>query len=255
MAKERYNSFSTEARKTKTYSLVELVKAPTIMIDKGPDNTVFAFPVVAILEVLLTLGVVAFLVGFSMLVNAPLEEIANPNTTTNPAKAPWYLMGLQEMLEHGNPTLMAIMMPTLMVLFVMSIPYIDNVRTGAGVWFTSKRGKKVTRNTAIYTVLVMPLYIFLDSTFPARELLRGQLSDLVLQSVFPAIIMAIIVLLPIGVLLRSKPSAREFMLVLFTILFVSAIVFTLTGFLFRGPGFELFLPWDMPGNYSPWNNL
>jgi hypothetical protein len=45
------------------------------------------------------------------------------------------------------------------------------------------------------------------------------------------------------------------MLVLFTVLFVSATVFTLTGFLFRGPGFELFLPWNMPGDYSPWNNL
>ncbi|MBE9524916.1 MAG: hypothetical protein IMY76_07435 [Chloroflexi bacterium] len=255
MAEERHESFSAEANKTKTYSLVELVKAPTTMIDKGPDNTVFAFPVVAILELLLTLGVIAFLVGFSMMVNAPLEEIANPNTTTDPAKAPWYLMGLQEMLEHGHPTLMAIMMPTAMVLFVMAIPYIDNIRTGAGVWFTSKRGKKITRNTAIYTVLIMPLYIFLDSTFPVRELLRGQLPDFILQSVFPAIIMAIIVLMPVGLLLRSKPSAREFMLVLFTVLFVSAIVFTLTGFLFRGPGFELFLPWDMPGNYSPWNNL
>ena len=255
MAEERHDSFSADASKTKTYSLVELVKAPTTMIDKGPDNTVFSFPVVAILELLLTLGVIAFLIGFSMLVNAPLEEIANPNTTTDPAKAPWYLMGLQEMLEHGHPTLMAIMMPTAMVLFVMAIPYIDNIRSGAGVWFTSKRGKKITRNTAIYTVLIMPLYIFLDSTFPARELLRGQLPDFILQSVFPAIIMAIIVLLPVGILLRSKPSAREFILVLFTVLFVSATVFTLTGFLFRGPGFELFLPWDMPGNYSPWNNL
>jgi menaquinol-cytochrome c reductase cytochrome b/c subunit len=255
MAEERHESFSTEARKTKTYSLVELVRAPTTMIDRGPDNTVFAFPVVAILEVLITLGVIAFLVGFSMLVNAPLEEIANPNTTTDPAKAPWYLMGLQEMLEHGHPTLMAIMMPTLMVIFVMAIPYIDNVRAGAGVWFSSQRGKKIARNTAIYTVLIMPLYIFLDSTFPLREILRGQVPDFILQAVFPAVVMSIIVLLPVGLLLRSKPTARELMLVLFTVLFVSATVFTLTGFLFRGPGFELFLPWNMPGDYSPWNNL
>ncbi|MBG7610002.1 MAG: hypothetical protein IZT55_03960 [Anaerolineae bacterium] len=255
MSDETQESFSTEARKTKTYSLVELVRAPTTMIDRGPDNTVFAFPVVAILEVLLTLGVIAFLVGFSMMVNAPLEEIANPNTTTDPAKAPWYLMGLQEMLEHGHPTLMAIMMPTLMVLFVMAIPYIDNVRAGAGVWFTSQRGKKITRNTAIYTLIIMPIYIVIDSRFPLRELLRGQIPDFVLQSVFPAIIMSIIVLLPVGILLRSKPTARELMLVLFTVLFVSATVFTLTGFLFRGPGFELFLPWNMPGDYSPWNNL
>jgi hypothetical protein len=48
---------------------------------------------------------------------------------------------------------------------------------------------------------------------------------------------------------------REVMLVLFTVLFIGAIVFTLTGFLFRGPGFELYWPWNMPGEYSPWDNL
>ncbi|MGD9092750.1 MAG: hypothetical protein PVF74_07865, partial [Anaerolineales bacterium] len=92
----------------KTYSLVELVdRAPTMMVDRGPDGSVFSFPVVAIIELVLTLGVIMALLAMSLAVNAPLEEIANPNETTDPAKAPWYFMGLQEMLEHGHPTLMA----------------------------------------------------------------------------------------------------------------------------------------------------
>jgi hypothetical protein len=164
-------------------------------------------------------------------------------------------MGLQEMLEHGHPTLMAILMPTLMILFVIAIPYLDNDRTGAGRWFTSARGKKITLYTAIYTLVVMPLYIFLDSTFPVRELLRGQMPDFVLQMVFPALIVGLIVLLPLAVTFRIKPTPREIMLVLFTVLFVGAVVFTLTGFLFRGPGFKLYWPWDMPGGYSPFDNL
>lgn len=250
---EKKQSFTKDS--TKTYSLVELVKAPTTMVDKGPDGTVLSFPVVALIELILTLLVVALLLGMSLGVNAPLEELANPNTTTDPAKAPWYLMGLQEMLEHGHPTLMAILMPTLMVLFVIAIPYIDNNRTGAGRWFTNARGKKITLFTAIYTLVIMPAYIFLDSTFPVRELLRGQLHDNVLQMVFPAILMGVIVLLPLAVLIRIKPTPREIMLVLFTVLFVGAIVFTLTGFLFRGPGFKLYLPWNMPGDYSPFDNL
>jgi hypothetical protein len=188
-------------------------------------------------------------------VNAPLEEIANPNLTTDPAKAPWYLMGLQEMLEHGHPTLMAVLMPTLMILFVIAIPYLDNSRDGAGKWFTNAQGKKITLYTAIYTLIVMPLYILLDSTFPLREILRGSLPDFVLQMVFPAIFMGLIVSLPVIVLFFFKPTAREVMLVLFTVLFVGAIVFTLTGFLFRGPGFKLYWPWDMPGGYNPFDNL
>ena len=89
----------------KTYSLVEIVKAPLTMVDKGPDDTVFSFPIVAIWELILGLGVVLVLVLFSLLKSAPLEEMANPLITTDPAKAPWYFMGLQEMLEHMHPTL------------------------------------------------------------------------------------------------------------------------------------------------------
>jgi hypothetical protein len=164
-------------------------------------------------------------------------------------------MGLQEMLEHGHPTVMAILMPTLMVLFVIAIPYIDNSPQGAGVWFTSKRGKRISAYTALYVLVVMPLYILLDSQLPLRELLRGTINDFLLNAIIPFILLTIIVLLPLLLLYRYKPNAREVMMVLFTVLFVSAIVFTLTGFLFRGPGFELYLPWNMPGDYSPWNNL
>jgi hypothetical protein len=240
----------------KTYSLVELVdRAPTMMVDRGPDGSVFSFPVVAIIELVLTLGVIMALLAMSLAVNAPLEEIANPNETTDPAKAPWYFMGLQEMLEHGHPTLMAVALPTLMVLFVIVIPYIDNSREGSGRWFTDKRGKRLTLYTAIYALIVMPIFILLDNFIQPRELLRGVLPDFVVQVIIPAMIMGLIVLIPLGILWRSKPNARQVVLVLFTLLFVSAIVFTLTGFLFRGPGFELYLPWNMPDGYNPFDNL
>lgn len=240
----------------KTYTLVELVhRAPAQMIDHGPENTVFAFPVVALLELLLTLGVSAVLLFMSLTINAPLEEIANPNQTTDPAKAPWYFMGLQEMLEHGHPTLMAVVIPTILVLFTLAIPYIDNDRQGSGRWFTSERGKRIARNTAIYALLVMPAFILLDNSFPPRELLRGVVPDFVAQTLIPGTIMTAIVIAPLLVLRRLKPNAREVVLTLFTLMFVSAIVFTLTGFLFRGPGFELYWPWNMPDGYNPFMNL
>jgi len=240
----------------KTYSLVELVKgAPTVMTDHGPEDTVFAFPVVALIELLLSLGVGLLLLVMSLSINAPLEEIANPNQTTDPAKAPWYFMGLQEMLEHGHPTLMAVALPSIMVLFVLAIPYIDNSPKGAGKWFTSARGRRITRNTALYALVVMPLFILMDNFFPPRELLRGIVPDFVAQIVIPVIVLGIIVLLPLLVLRRSRPNPREIVLVLFTMLFVSAVVFTLIGFFFRGPGFELYVPWNMPDGYSPWHNL
>lgn len=242
----------------KTYSLVEVVKAPTTMVDKGPDNTVFAFPIVAILELLIALGSTLFLVLFSLLKDAPLEEHANAIITTDPAKAPWYLMGLQEMLEHMHPTLAGVLLPTLAILFLISIPYIDHSREGAGVWFTSQRGKRIVGRTAIYTLIAMSGFVLLDNAFPPRELLRGVLPDLITQSLIPLSVMTFLVVLPVLVLWRFKKgttNAREVMLVLFTVLFFTAIVLTLTGFLFRGPGFELYLPWDMPNGYNPFDSL
>ncbi len=245
-----------EKESSKTYTLVELVRgAPQTMVEKGPDDTVFAFPVVALLEILLTLGLGMVLLLVSLARNAPLEEFANPNVTTDPAKAPWYFMGLQEMLEHGHPTLMAVILPTIMVLFVLAIPYLDNSKKGSGRWFTSERGKKICLYTLVYTVVVMPAYILFDNAFPPRELLRGLAPDWVAQVLIPSLIMGAIIALPLLVLRRYKPDSREVMLVLFTLLFVSAVVFTLVGFFFRGPGFHLYWPWDMPDGYSPLNNL
>jgi menaquinol-cytochrome c reductase cytochrome b/c subunit len=240
----------------KTYTLVELVKgAPTTMLEKGPDDTVFSFPVVILLEILLSLGLGAVLLLMSLLRNAPLEEFANPNVTTDPAKAPWYFMGLQEMLEHGHPTLMAVIFPTIMVLFVLAIPYLDNSHQGAGRWFTSGRGKRITGYTALYALIVMPLFIVLDNTFTPRELLRGVAPDWIAQFLIPFIVMGVIVFVPLVVLTRRRTNPREILLALFTMLFVSAVVFTLTGFFFRGPGFELYWPWKMPSGYNPFDNL
>jgi len=252
---ENKESFARSSKKT--YSLVEIVKAPTIMTDKGPDNTIFAFPIVAILELSLALGSTLFLVLFSLLKDAPLEELANPLITTDPAKAPWYFMGLQEMLEHMHPTLAGIILPALAVGFLISIPYIDYSREGAGVWFTSKRGKSIVGWTALYTIIVMTGFVLLDNAFPPRELFREVLPNLVTQSIIPGGIMTLLVILPALVLWRSKKgsNAREMMLVLFTVLFFTAVVLTLTGFLFRGPGFELYLPWAMPNGYNPFDGL
>ena len=240
---------------TKSYSLVEVMRGEGPLVGKGPDDTVFAFPIVLLWEIVLLLGVTLFIFLFSLIKQAPLETIANPLVTTDPAKAPWYFMGLQELLEHMHPMVAGILIPTILVLFLIALPYIDHSRAGAGVWFSSARGKRIVGWTALYTVIVMPLYVLVDNAYPLRELLRTSLPQWVAQGLIPALIIAVIVALPVLVLSRWKPTIREVMLVLFTVLFVSAVVFTLSGFLFRGPGFKMYLPWQMPNGYNPFNGL
>lgn len=239
----------------KTYALMELVPGTSPMVNKGPDNTVFSFPIVALLEVLLLLGTTLFVFIVSLLRNAPLEAIANPNVTTNPAKAPWYFVGLQELLEHMHPVVAGVLIPSVLVVFLLLIPFIDNEKSGAGRWFTSARGKNITLFSALYSLIVMVLLIIGDNAFNLRESLRGVAPEFISQILLPALIITLVAWLPALVLLRWKPTAREFVLCLFTVMIVAAIIFTLSGFLFRGPGFKLYFPWQMPNGYNPLDGL
>ncbi len=240
---------------SKTYALVELMRGDGPAVGKGPDDTLFAFPVVLLWEVILLLGATLAIFLFSLVKQAPLQGIANPLITTDPAKAPWYFVGLQELLEHMHPTLAGVVVPGVLVAFLFLLPYIDHARLQAGVWFSSARGKRIVAWTALYTLLVMPAYIVLDNAFSLRELLRGRTPQWVAQGLLPALILAAVVCLPALVVAWRRATLRELLLALFTVLIVSAVIFTLSGFLFRGPGFKLYWPWDMPHQYNPWDDL
>jgi hypothetical protein len=88
------------------------------------------------------------LMAWSLTLNAPLEEPANPNVTMNPAKAPWYFLGLQEMLVYFDPWIAGVVMPTLIIVGLMVIPYIDANPLGNG-YYTYKQ-----RRFSIWTFLV-----------------------------------------------------------------------------------------------------
>jgi hypothetical protein len=240
---------------TKSYALVELMPDDSPMVGRGPEDTVFSFPIVLLWEIILLLGVTLVIFLFSLIKQAPLDEIANPMITTDPAKAPWYFVGLQELLEHMHPTVAGIIIPGVLVLFLLALPYIDHSRADVGVWFSSPRGKRITIFSALYTLVVMPAYIVLENAFTLRELLRDSVPQWVAQGLAPAGILLVLVVVPVLVLRRLGANRREFALALFTVMLVSAFVFTLSGFLFRGPGFKLFLPWEMPAGYNPWNDF
>jgi hypothetical protein len=240
---------------TKSYALVELMPGDSPMVGKGPDDTVFSFPVVLLWELVLLLGVTLFLFLFSLIKQAPLGELANPMVTTDPAKAPWYFIGLQEMLEHMHPTVAGVALPTVLVLFLLVLPYIDHSRANIGVWFSSPRGKRIALTVALYTLVVMPAYIAIDNAFPLRETLRDTVSQWVAQGLLPAGLLLLLVFLPLVILLIRRANRREVMIALFTIMLVSAVIFTISGFFFRGPGFKLYWPWQMPNGYNPWSEL
>ncbi len=244
--------FPRDARKT--YGLMELVRGTSPMVSKGPDDTVFAFPVVALLELLLLLGTTFVVFFLSLVRNAPLEEIANPNVTTNPAKAPWYFIGLQELLEHMHPTLAGVIIPGVLVLFLLALPYLDTGPVAPG-WFSGPRGRRITLFSGLYALIAMPSLILLDTIINPHETLRTVVPPLLTQYIIPTLVLAVVVIVPWLVLRRLRTTPREVLIGLFTIMLVAAFVFTVSGFFFRGPGFRLYWPWAMPNGYNPLDTL
>ena len=108
------------------------------------DEEVHVWPNLVFKEFLCALFVVLLLVVFSQYVDAPLEEIANPSKTPNPAKAPWYFVGLQELLVYFDPWIAGVMLPGMIIVGLMAIPYIDIHREGRDQYQIRKRPVAVT---------------------------------------------------------------------------------------------------------------
>ena len=95
---------------------------------------------------------VLFTVSFtvmSALVNAPLINRANADVTPNPSKAPWYFLNLQELLLHMNPALAGVVVPTVALIVLAAVPYLDRDKTGQGVWFGTPNAPLVNRAGAM----------------------------------------------------------------------------------------------------------
>ena len=99
----------------------------------GWAKEVHVWPFLLRVEFLGAIIVTIILMIWSITLNAPLEEPANPNLTMNPAKAPWYFLGLQEMLVYFDPWIAGVVMPTMIIIGLMVIPYIDTNPLGQRV--------------------------------------------------------------------------------------------------------------------------
>lgn len=104
------------------------------------EQEVPVFPHLVFKELLCMIAIVAGLLLWSMASNAPLRELANLTMTENPAKAPWYFVGLQELLVYFDPWIAGVMLPTTIILGLMLVPYLDSHPEGSGQYgFVSRK--------------------------------------------------------------------------------------------------------------------
>src|SRR5688500_8683613 len=107
--------------------------------DETADK-VLTWPDLVYTELICLVVLTVILIGWSILLKAPLEEAANPSASPNPSKAPWYFLGLQEMLVYYDPWLAGVVFPSLIIVGLIAIPYIDKNPKGNG-YYTFAEGK------------------------------------------------------------------------------------------------------------------
>ena len=103
----------------------ELASTPLVVRRREEEETVVTFPALVWKEFLAGLVAFIFLLGVSIQVNAPLLQRANTAITPNPAKAPWYFLGLQELLERFPPVMAGVAFPSFVIIFMLLTPYLD----------------------------------------------------------------------------------------------------------------------------------
>ena len=112
----------------------------------------------------------------SALVNAPLINRANADITPNPSKAPWYFLNLQELLLHMNPALAGVVVPTVFLIVLAAVPYIDRSKEGQGEWFGTVNSVRISVFSGIFAFFGTLLLILYDQGKHAQayEIVTGK---------------------------------------------------------------------------------
>ena len=128
-----------------------------------PDDKVLVWPDLVYIEFIALILFQVFLIVWSILVAAPIEEPANPAATPNPSKAPWYFLGLQEMLVYYDPWIAGVLLPTMIIVGLMAIPYMDINKKGDGYY--SFKERRVGIFIFMYGWVVLWLFLIVIGTF------------------------------------------------------------------------------------------
>jgi Cytochrome b(C-terminal)/b6/petD len=131
--------------------------------EKKEEDKVWVWPDLVYVEFLCMILLGIGLMVWSILAKAPIEQPANPANSPNPSKAPWYFLGLQEMLVYYDPWLAGVVFPTLIIVGLMAIPYIDTNPKGNG-YFTFKE-RKAEIGIFLYGFLVLWVLMVISGTF------------------------------------------------------------------------------------------
>jgi quinol-cytochrome oxidoreductase complex cytochrome b subunit len=228
-------------------------KAGGLVVSRQPgqnsgerSQSVPAIPNLLLKEIVVALVLIASMLVFSMLVDAPLGSKANPGLSPNPSKAPWYFMGIQEMLLHFHPLFALFVIPALLLIGLIPLPDIDYQANTAGVWFASIQGRKMAFIAALVALIGTPLGIVADEYLVEVAARLPSIPTWITNGFMPfALLVTAIAAFSIFMERKYGANNTEAVQMVFVLLAVAFVVMTITGIWFRGEGMKLVWPWDI----------
>jgi hypothetical protein len=230
--KTKYEAgFGSDALKN-PQRIVFITKKTSAKVKGDVGRQLMTYPHLILRETIVFQILTIALVIVGLFWDAPLEQLANPLVTPNPAKAPWYFLGLQELLHYFPPLVAGIIIPTLVVVGLIVIPYFHvNVR-GEPLW-SGRRAEKLLLFLGVFGVLVLLLALFEAWTV-----------------LIPTIVVALLMFLSYfakpgkdSEFWRTRPISWWVM----TWFIAVALILTVVGTFFRGPGWSWVWPWRSRG--------
>jgi menaquinol-cytochrome c reductase cytochrome b/c subunit len=211
--------------------IVFITRRTSAQIKAETEDQIQTFPEVLFRAAVAIQVLAIALVWTALIFNAPLEGLADPSHTPNPAKAPWYFLGLQELLHYFPPVVAGVLAPGLVVMALIVIPYFK-VNIEAEGLFTKDRYRRIRIFYAVAALLVVFLGWFH-----------------VVVALIPTLIMAGLMLLASQSSAQSPSALRRYLAArplsywVMTWFLFEVAVLTAVGTFFRGPGWAWVLPW------------
>jgi cytochrome b-561 len=218
--------------------------AARVLVDR--DETLMTAPHLILREVILVQVCVIAMALLSLFFDAPLEGIADPTNTPNPAKAPWYFLGLQELVSY-SAFMGGIGIPTVVLVGLALIPYLDREAGGEGEWFGGAGGLPLVLRSAVVGLCAVVAVETLAIRFGWIREWWPAAPQLLITFVNPGTVLTVLYGVYSVWCVRRYDSTRAGALALYTCFLCGFVVLTVVGVHFRGPNWGFYWsPADWP---------
>jgi hypothetical protein len=218
------------------------------MVGRGPENTIPSMPHLFYAELAALMITIFICLALALTFNAPLKELADPTVPENPAKAPWYFLGLQELVSY-SAFMGGVGLPAIVLLGLGLIPFLDRDEAGTGEWFGGPGGWPLVGRSIVFGLAVVLGIEFFAITFGWIRTWFPEAPQLIITFFNPGTIIAFLYAVYSLWLVKRYDSIRAGALGLFTCFLCGFVVLTIIGTYFRGPNWEFYWsPADWPAH-------